>query len=350
MSDKFQHEVKAGSTDISLPVLLRKTADNTEQTGKAFGDVTGSYWRQGGIRVAITMATLGSVNAAHSDGGFIEVDATNQPGLYRLDVPDLAFATGADWVIITVKVASTYVFHLKLYLTTNVIQAGDSFTRIGALGAGLTALAQSSAWTATRAGYVDKLNVTGTLAHSNAAATYKADVSGLALASVCTEARLAELGATNLPADVDTLLARLTAARAGYLDKLNVSGALAHSDAAATYKADVSALALASVCTEARLARLDAAITTRAATGAAMTLTSGERDAVAAAHLDLADGVETGFTVRQVYRVMGAACAAKLSGAATATNVIRNLGDTLNRISATVDADGNRSAVVFNLT
>jgi len=42
---------------------------------------------------------------------------------------------------------------------------------------------------------------------------------------------------------VDTLIARLTAARAGYLDKLNVSGTLAHSDAAATYKADVSALA-----------------------------------------------------------------------------------------------------------
>lgn len=37
-----------------------------------------------------------------------------------------------------------------------------------------------SDWTATRAGYVDKLNVTGTLANSDAAATYKADVSGLA--------------------------------------------------------------------------------------------------------------------------------------------------------------------------
>jgi len=37
-----------------------------------------------------------------------------------------------------------------------------------------------SDWTATRAGYIDKLNVTGALAHSDAAATYKADVSGLA--------------------------------------------------------------------------------------------------------------------------------------------------------------------------
>lgn len=39
-----------------------------------------------------------------------------------------------------------------------------------------------------------------------------------------------------------TLVSRLTSTRAGYLDKLNVSGTLAHSDAAATYRADISGL------------------------------------------------------------------------------------------------------------
>lgn len=39
---------------------------------------------------------------------------------------------------------------------------------------GTDSAALASAWTSTRAGYVDKLNVTGTLAHSDAAATYKA--------------------------------------------------------------------------------------------------------------------------------------------------------------------------------
>lgn len=52
-----------------------------------------------------------------------------------------------------------------------------------------------------------------------------------------------EIGAQG--SDIDTLLVRLSAARAGYLDKLNVAGTLANSDAAATYKADVSALATA---------------------------------------------------------------------------------------------------------
>lgn len=69
-----------------------------------------------------------------------------------------------------------------------------------------------------------------------------ADADQVALASVCTEARLAELDPANIPADIDTLLARLTDARAGYLD--NLSG---------------GAVALASVCTDARLAELDAA-------------------------------------------------------------------------------------------
>ena len=41
---------------------------------------------------------------------------------------------------------------------------------------------------------------------------------------------------------IEDLEARLTAARAGYLDKLDVTGTLAHSDAANTYKADVSGL------------------------------------------------------------------------------------------------------------
>jgi hypothetical protein len=61
------------------------------------------------------------------------------------------------------------------------------------------------------------------------------------------------------------LLTRLTSDRAGYLDKLNVTGTLAHSDAAATYRADVSGLLTAAAYT----APLDAAAT-QAATAAAL--------------------------------------------------------------------------------
>lgn len=66
--------------------------------------------------------------------------------------------------------------------------------------------------------------------------------------------------------------------------------------------------------------------------------------------LDVAAGIETGLTVRQGYRLMVAAAAGKLSGAATTTVAIRDFADTKNRVSATVDADGNRTAITTDLT
>jgi len=73
-------------------------------------------------------------------------------------------------------------------------------------------------------------------------------------------------------------------------------------------------------------------------------------DEVANALLDLTDGVETSLTLRQAIRLILSAAAGKLSGAATSTVTIRNVGDTKARITATVDADGNRSAVTTDGT
>ena len=64
--------------------------------------------------------------------------------------------------------------------------------------------------------------------------------------------------------------------------------------------------------------------------------------------LDRADGVESDRTVRQTMRIMLAALAGKASGMATTTATFRDTNDTVNRIVATVDADGNRSAVTLN--
>lgn len=70
---------------------------------------------------------------------------------------------------------------------------------------------------------------------------------------------------------------------------------------------------------------------------------SNEADAV------LLDSVmEGGLTFVQSMRVQNAAAAGKLSGAATTTVLIRDLADTRNRIAATVDATGNRSAITLD--
>lgn len=64
--------------------------------------------------------------------------------------------------------------------------------------------------------------------------------------------------------------------------------------------------------------------------------------------LDQAAGVETNRTVRQALRLMLAALGGKLSGAATTTVAIRDTNDSKDRITATVDADGNRTAVTYD--
>lgn len=64
--------------------------------------------------------------------------------------------------------------------------------------------------------------------------------------------------------------------------------------------------------------------------------------------LDQAAGVETNRTLRQSLRLMLAVLAGKASGLATATAVYRDTNDTKNRISATVDVNGNRTAVTLD--
>lgn len=64
--------------------------------------------------------------------------------------------------------------------------------------------------------------------------------------------------------------------------------------------------------------------------------------------LDQAAGVETNRTVRQGLRLILAAVAGRLSGAATTVITIRDTNNTVDRIVATVDSNGNRSAITYN--
>lgn len=62
------------------------------------------------------------------------------------------------------------------------------------------------------------------------------------------------------------------------------------------------------------------------------------------------EDVESGLTFRQALRLIAAATAGKVSGASGTTVTIRNaVVDDKNRITATVDEAGNRSAIVYDL-
>lgn len=120
-SPKFHGEFIAGETEVSVPVILRNTSDNRETTGVVHGDVTAWYWRETKAAVQITpLSALASLTSIHSAGGWKEVSTTNFPGLYRLDIPDAAFAdeNGVNFVTICVQVAGSYAWFRTLTFET----------------------------------------------------------------------------------------------------------------------------------------------------------------------------------------------------------------------------------------
>ena len=106
--------ITAGATNKSVYFYIVGDASHASPgdplTGLLFSDIetggSASYARQGAARVDLTLITLASASAAHADGGFIEVDVTNMPGVYRCDFPDAAWVTGVDQVVCHLVVAS----------------------------------------------------------------------------------------------------------------------------------------------------------------------------------------------------------------------------------------------------
>lgn len=101
--------IAPGSTSVSLLLFLQDTASTTGggKTGLAYNtaSLTCYYVRSGSAAVAISLVTQ-TVTGAWSSGGFVEVDATNMPGVYRLDVPNAVFAAGVRSVVVMLKGAS----------------------------------------------------------------------------------------------------------------------------------------------------------------------------------------------------------------------------------------------------
>lgn len=93
--------VGAGDTSNVVYFKLRDSTTGFAKTGLVWNSAgaVASYTRPRAAAVVITLATQ-TVTGAWSSGGFVEVDATNCPGLYRLDVPDGACAVGADYVVV----------------------------------------------------------------------------------------------------------------------------------------------------------------------------------------------------------------------------------------------------------
>ena len=87
-------------------------------------------------------------------------------------------------------------------------------------------------------------------------------------------------------------------------------------------------------------------------TAAAVATGAIDADALAADAVDEIwdEAVDGSTTARQSMRIQNSALAGKASGMATTTAVFRDLADSKDRITATVDSDGNRTAVTLDAT
>jgi hypothetical protein len=128
-----------GAVNKTVLVYVTDASDGLGLTGLVHNTsgLTASYARPGAARTAISLVTQ-TVTGSHTDGGFVEVDATNMPGVYRIDVPDAAFASGVDEVYIYLHGATNMVpVAQRVQLSAVDIQ--------NSVRAGLTALPNAAA-------------------------------------------------------------------------------------------------------------------------------------------------------------------------------------------------------------
>jgi hypothetical protein len=177
-----------------------------------------------------------------------------------------------------------------------------------------------------------------------------------ALASVCTETRLAELDAANLPKTTDDTATDVAAVHVhvGTIDG-HVTADYGATEKSAIDLIDDASGGLADIHTD--LITASAYIDTEVAAILADTdeiqaeLANGGRTDLLIDSIVTATGaVEGTITLRQALSAILAACAGKSNGGGTTTIHFRNQADDKNRITATVDGDGNRTAITLDVT
>jgi len=93
-------EITAGQTSRSLYLYLGATGLTATTTG-----LQAYYTKEDAAPVSIPLVPQ-TTTGAWVSGGFAEVSAANQPGVYRLDIPNTAISAGYTQTVVTVRGAS----------------------------------------------------------------------------------------------------------------------------------------------------------------------------------------------------------------------------------------------------
>lgn len=107
--------VLAGQTDYSVFVFIPDPAstDGSGKTGLVAANLTVSGSRMEAdndatvIDYTSSLNNLAALTTAHTDWGLLEVSATLAPGLYRLDIADAIFASGAWAAVVYVMITTS---------------------------------------------------------------------------------------------------------------------------------------------------------------------------------------------------------------------------------------------------
>lgn len=302
--------IPSGVTDQYLYFVA---VDSTDYVTRETGLTTFTVYR----------ARNGAAAAAYTTPTVAEVSSGNMPGVYSLLLDeDMTIGSGNDSeeVVLHITQASMAPVTIKFDLYREKITQGNTLA-VDASGNGASDVTEWLGTTAQGASGRPQVDVELWLGSApNALSSGRVDASVGAMAANTLSASAL---ATDAVSEIQSGLALATdlATVAGYLDT-EIAAIKAKTDALPTDPADQSAL-------EALINAISAP-------------TANEN---ADALLDRVDGIETGFTLRQVLRLVAAVLAGKASGMGTATAIFRDLGDTKDRITATVDSDGNRSSI-----
>lgn len=103
--------LQANSTSHSEYVFIQDSTSTTGAglTGLVFNSagLTAYYAVERGAATAISLVTLASATAAYTSGGFVAVDGTNMPGIYRFDVPNALFSVAATKNVVVMLKGAT---------------------------------------------------------------------------------------------------------------------------------------------------------------------------------------------------------------------------------------------------
>lgn len=105
----------AGTQNIALEIMMRNSTTGEGVTGLAPASMMIAYIQEGGaadVTVTPVAATLGT----YTSGGWVQVDATNMPGLYQFGVPNAALS-GANSVTFIFQSAGCLNKYLRIVLT-----------------------------------------------------------------------------------------------------------------------------------------------------------------------------------------------------------------------------------------